>query len=218
VAIWLLKRLQFAITAPTAYNVAWETAAMNDVNPFESPQTSNEDYVPDAPFDPTNAESIRRKHLSREANIQSLGAIFLIGSVTFGVGGVALIFAAFENLEDEDPLIDTSFYILFAVFSAGISLLHGWIGVGLCRLDRTIRLLAILLCVLWLAGFYAVLPVAISVVGVIMLLGQRADYVFSPEYQRIRAATPHIRYGSPIWGILLLVGISVAVFALITTF
>jgi hypothetical protein len=179
---------------------------MQNENPFASPQTSNDDYIAEVAT-PDDAEVIRRKYLSREANIQSLGVIFLIGAAIFGVTAIGFLFGFFEDFRSDIlKLVFVSSILL------GIAVLHGWIGIGLRRLSRTVRIPAAVVCVPWM--FSLGLPTIISIVGLIMLVGQKASYVFSPEYQQIRLATPQVKLKTSIVVWILLVILLVFIAAL----
>ncbi len=183
-AIRLLNRLQLVKSASLSYNIAWEAAAMNDENPFASPQTSNEDYVPElAILD--DAERIRRQFLSRENNIRTLGGITILGCVLLLVLAIGIISSAIEL-----PLGVLELVIISGV-CLGLSVVHGWVGYGLMKLNPKVRLPAIALCIPWM--FYFGIATIISIMSLIALTGEKGKYVFSMQYKEIIAITPDVK-------------------------
>jgi len=176
-------------------------------NPFQSP-LSDEKLATQPESD---AERVRQEHLSLEASIQSMGLLYYIGAILFGIYClvlfVALIAALFKSNNAVDPILVLSFAALVALAGA-VAYLNFWVGRGLRKLDIRVRTPAIVLSVIGLIG----IPIGTIISGYFLwlLLSAKGKYVLSPEYQSVIEQTPHIKYKTSIivWiflGILLVI-------------
>lgn len=90
---------------------------------------------------------------------------------------------------------------------------------GLRGLQSSARVVAIIFSVIGLLG----IPIGTLINGyfLYLLLGQKGTYVFSEEYARVRAATPHIKYKTSIWVLvvvaLLVLLVVIGIVALVAT-
>lgn len=174
------------------------TGVAQDPNPFAGP--SVEDVV--APPSPTtDAERIRREHLTAETNIRSIGLLYIIGGAFGTLGAVAAVAGFVASLfRDDASDSDFALGILLLLFLMYPAIL--WAGIALRRFRTWARWVAVVLSVFGLLGVPIGTIVAIGFLYV--LLNKKATYVFTPEYQAVIAQTPHIKYKtSPIaWAVL----------------
>jgi len=112
----------------------------------------------------------------------------------------------------------TLFMVIFTIVFFGLGAFQFAVGLGLRKLLPWARIAGIVMGCLSLLGF----PAGTLIGGyfLYLLLSAKGQYVFSPEYSRVIAATPHIKYQTSIivWiflGLLILV-VSVGVIALMT--
>jgi hypothetical protein len=134
-------------------------------------------------------DAIRRDHLNTEANLQSIGFLFLIGSALtlLGAAGTWATSAA------RGASVVVSIAETGLIFT--LAMVQGAIGMGLRRLRDWARWCALVLALPGLLAF----PLGTLIFGIIIgsLLTKKANIVFSAEYRSIIQATPHIRYVSP---------------------
>jgi len=137
------------------------------------------------------AETIRRAHIQHEASIRSVGILYYV------VGGACVIGAAAGFLFLEGRLLTV---LRFGVLGA-VYLPVGW---AIRALKRWGRNACAVLSVLGLLAF----PVGTLINGYILWLifSQKGKTVFSPQYQDVIAATPHVKYKTSIlsWIVLVL--------------
>jgi hypothetical protein len=150
-------------------------------------------------------EQIRRQYLAHEVSVKSIGQLFLVGALIFLPTAVLLV----SSPSGAEGF--TASVILIAV-----GLLYLTVGYGIYTLQEWARWCGILLSVIGLSG----VPIGTIICGyfLYLLASKKGRYVFTEEYQRIRAATPHVRYQTPLWlwcllgfVILLVIGVIVGV-------
>jgi hypothetical protein len=166
---------------------------IDSTNPFASPLAGE---TPRYPVD-SETEAIRRKYLSHEASVQSIGVLYLIGGifsaiyvVLGAVGLIGLIGAAEFN--PSGAAIAGGILLLVAA----LTWLQLWSAFGLRRLDPRVRSAATIVALFGLIGF----PIGtlISCYFLWLLHSKKGKYVFSPEYREVIDATPHIKYKTSI--------------------
>jgi hypothetical protein len=161
----------------------------NAASPYAPPAARVDDVSagPDS-----EAEAIRRAHISHEASIKSVGILYYLGGVLTTGGGLFAMLGA-----QADPLMA---FILVAVGAGGL-----FAGYGVRALRRWGRIVGCILSGLGLLGF----PVGTLINGYILylFLSKRGRTIFAPEYQDIIAATPQVKYRTSIvvWIFLALV-------------
>lgn len=161
------------------------------------------------------AEQVRREHLKHEASIRTVGALQILAatllllpifmellahlfgfptSAANGVGGRINLVSAF-------PMT----FLCLAILLLGL-------GFGLRRLNPYARIVSAVLAGIGLIGF----PVGTLINGYILwlLFSRKGKRVFSEEYRRIRAETPHIRCRTPVWFWLLVALLIVGLYPL----
>ena len=156
------------------------------INPYAPPSA---DVTP-AMGGIDDAESIRRQFLNHEASIRSIGFLYLLGFFGMVLLGISSLFMLFSS--------ETMGAGLLMLAVAGvIGLLNYYLGTGLRRLDPKVRLGATILAVIGLLGF----PFGTLINGYILYLlhGEKGKRVLTREYQQVVAATPHIKYRTPLW-------------------
>jgi hypothetical protein len=165
------------------------------LNPYAAPSARVED-LPAV----SEAEAIRRAHISHEASIKAVGLLdYLAGAV--------LLFAAAGTARSAPGAL------LLAALGIGL-FFAGW---GVRALQSWGRIAGIVLAALGLLGF----PIGTVINGYILylLLSKKGRTIFSPEYQEVIAATPHVKYRTSIvvWVFLLLLA-GLVVFAGVSAF
>lgn len=183
-----------------------------DYNPFEAPAAFG---VATPNMQVGSPEYIRRELLSHEASIQSIGLLYLIGSVVVCVAGIGLLAAAIS--ETPGSAQGTEFALVISLGLVVLGLFQGFVGVGLRRLRGWTRIPVGILSGLGLLSF----PIGTLINGYILYLvfGEKGSRVLSPEYQEIIRQTPHIKYQTSIIvkifaGILLFV-VAMIIFAVL---
>ena len=166
------------------------------VNPYAAPAAK----VEDAGGNP-EAETIRQAHISHEASIKAVGFLYYLGAAIAVLAGAGL-FAGMARGGEAAGL--AGFMLAFGI--AGF-----FVGWGVRGLRRWGQVVGCVMAVFGLLGF----PVGTLINGYILylFLSKKGRTIFSPEYQDVIAATPHVKYRTSIivWGFfLLLIGLLLA--------
>lgn len=151
-----------------------------ELNPYAAPQAqvlqaSNHD------------ELVRTEHLDTEAAIKSVGLLYYIAA--FG-----LVILGASVLVGETPVKASTGWLPALLLPLGVA--AGGTAYGLKRLQGWARIPTIILSSIALVlGL-----ISVSIVGVLIhiyvltkVLGKQGQFVMTPEYKRIIAATPHIK-------------------------
>jgi len=208
--------------------------ADDDFNPYAAPEADIGPAKPET-FVSEEAEDIRRAHIQHEASIRAIGFLFLLGMCVLVIAGIAVIGAGFsgpiEGPEGEElpgavmialGVMILAFAGLYAAMGIGLRRLTvwgRWLTVGVLGLAVGLRLLIILNTAVTnpelLAAEIVAAAIGLLIPGyfLYLLLAQKANMIFSPEYRQIRAATPHIKPKSSI-----IVWIVLAILALFILF
>jgi hypothetical protein len=174
------------------------SAAMNPYAPTE--------LVSD-PVSESSDERIRQRHLAHESSIKGIGGLFMLGGVLLLlISGVGLMAAISGRPDSGEAMILSGVYLFFGIFQF-------WVGRGLRAFDSVARRFGILLSALGLLF----IPIGTLINGyfLYLLCGKKGRFVFSPDYARIRAATPNMRYRTSIGVWILLAVIIVAILVLV---
>lgn len=162
-------------------------------NPFLSPVS---DISPNA-VEETDVERIRKKYLSHEASIKSVGFLYLLGAAFLGVIAVITLVATVP-LIFQSGVGASQLAMILGINAIYVLLtgLQGWVGWGLRKLDSSVRIAGILLGVIGLLGF----PIGTIISGYIiyLLASRKGRYVMSDEYREVISQTPHIKYKTSI--------------------
>jgi len=163
-----------------------------EMNPYAAPQsqvlytTASDD------------EAIRTQHLSTEATIKSVGTLYYLGAFILTLLGLFWIGTGIMRGEDA---------VAASLLLGGITLVfgiaEGVLAHGLRTLKSWARIPTIILSSIGLLGFP--LGTLISIYILVKVGGKQGKFILSPEYQRIIAATPHVKYKTSkvIWVILI---------------
>jgi len=148
------------------------------------------------------AEEIRKAHISHEASVKSVGFLYLLGGAFILLASLGLMLA--PNSARDAQTFGLAFGVILAVL-AGLQIATGF---ALRKLRPWSRVAGGILSGIGLLGF----PLGTLINGYILylLLSKKGAMVFSEPYQRVIAATPHIKYRTSIivWivlGLLVLV-------------
>lgn len=154
-------------------------------NPFASPMTDERPAVPGA-IEPTEAERIRKEYIKHEASIRSFGILYYLGVFILALYTIGAIF--FSLSTEASGLLG----IGIAVICGFLAMAQWWVARGLRKLNGSVRIWAIVLAVPWLINVPT--GTIISIYIIYLLASAKGKYIMTPEYQEIRAATPHIKY------------------------
>jgi hypothetical protein len=171
----------------------------------------------------TEDEVIRYKYLKREAGIQAMARVYMAFAILVGLYCIPLlIMMIYQSItfpaDVSTRLRSELFTILFGLLTGiAIAIAQAIVSFRLQRLMPSTRWDGTLMCVLSMMVF----PPGTLIGGFTLYLmwTSKGRLVLSKEYERIRAATPHIRYYTATWvwiaiaiAITLLVGLMVAAF------
>jgi hypothetical protein len=175
------------------------------INPYESPI--------DAQFVETGNDAIRVKYLPHERAVKSISVLYYAGAI------VLLLLFFLVLFSDGEIEVRAGISVCALLFAAGYFVL----AQAVQQLRPWARIISTILALPGLCGF----PVGtiISAFILYLLLSTKGKVVFSEEYAKVRAATPHLDKQirtSPIvifFAFLLLAVVGIAVIgALITYF
>lgn len=145
------------------------------LNPYSTPKALIADVGVDAEM-----EAVRQAHISVEASLRSVGLLYYLGTIGLIVSGLAMFAGLVE------------FGVISIVFAVAMAV----VGYGLRTLKPWVRVPAIVLAAIGLLGF----PVGTLINGYVLylLLCTKGRFIFTPEYEAVRQATPHVRYRTSI--------------------
>jgi hypothetical protein len=179
-------------------------------NPYASPSA---DLTAPLIINPemASAEIIRRKYLSHEASVQSIGILYWLGSIFMFIASFVLLFVTLTG--KSNPFIE----LIFIPIYLGLAVLSLWLGYGFRKLDSRVRIPAGILSALGLLGFP--MGTLINAYILYLLFCAKGKMVFSPEYKDIIRQTPHIKYRTSwiVW-VLLFILLAFLAFAMIGFF
>jgi len=146
------------------------------VNPYAAPAARVEDVGANS-----EAEAIRRAHISHEASIKAVDFLYYLG-------GVGVTVAALASLGASSGGAGAVITVLLVVLGVG-QLLAGWGVRALRSWGRTVG------CVLSAIGLHG-FPIGTLINGYILylFLSKKGRTIFTPAYQDVIAATPHVKY------------------------
>jgi hypothetical protein len=171
------------------------------------------------PWGGRSAEQVRKEYLSHEASLKSVGLLYLLGGgILILSGGSVLVSGLIGLMSRESKGADLTIGALIGLFILAWSGVQIWIGLGLRRLERKVRIGVTLFSILGLIVF----PIGTLINGYILYLlhSKKGKVVFSEPYRQVIAATPQIRYRtSPIaWLALAALVLVLVVIAVLATF
>lgn len=150
-------------------------------NPYSAPQANIE------PVD-SEQEAVRKEHINNEASIKAVGILYYLNCAGLLFSAVAI---AIPSAAESQAL-----GFGMAVALGALAVLIGAGGVGLRGLKGWGRIISTIMSVVGLIGF----PIGTLISGYILYLlwGKKGRVIFSPEYQAVIAATPHVKYKTSI--------------------
>ena len=148
-----------------------------DTNPYLAPATSS---LPPPLSGSADNEAIRREHINHEASIKTLGALYLLGGILIIPGGIFMLF---------EPTKDAGSAMGGGLLALGLFQLA--LGLGVRKFRPWSRWAATILATLGLLAF----PIGTLINALVLsyLLSKKGATVFSPDYQSVIAATPHVK-------------------------
>ena len=160
----------------------------------------------------SQAEQVRREHIKHEASILAVGGLQILGGVMCGLFGVGTLGGLGTGAFAGQGAPITALMAGMSVFYAAMAGLFLWVGHGLRRLNPAARTVAAVLSGIGLIGF----PVGTLINGYILwlLFSRTGKRVFSEEYRRIIAETPHVKFRNPVrvWVILAFIIVGLVLF------
>ena len=148
-------------------------------NPYAAPTAPVEDVSANA-----QAEATRKAHINHEASIKAVGILYYLGGVLVTIAAAAGLLGA------KDASIGATLLLL------GLGVGQFFAGWGVRALRPWGRILGCILSAIGLIGF----PIGTLINGYILylFLSKKGRTIFSPEYQDVIAATPHVKYRTSI--------------------
>jgi hypothetical protein len=180
-----------------------------EINPYAPSTTAP--VQPDS-MERSDAELIRRKYLSHEASIKSVGSLYLLGAIPSMLLGVLSFLSGIGELFGFGLIVENQSTaggnglesVVLGLVLVGIGFLQGYAGWSLRKLNRGGKIYAIVVSCIGLIGF----PIGtlISAYILYLLVSAKGAFVFSDEYKSVVESTPHIRYKTSIvvWILLFL--------------
>ena len=176
-------------------------------NPYAPSGSSYGDASLDANFDLSQAELIRKSHLSHEANIQGFGCLYTLGGILGILGGIFYIGLGIFILAggspagagagaDQETLVAGITMTLVGIVFLAIASAQLFAGRSMQTLNPSGKILAVVVSAIGLLGF----PCGTIISGYLLylLLSAKGEMVFSSAYKEVMQATPHIRYRTSI--------------------
>jgi hypothetical protein len=150
-----------------------------------------------------DAESTRKKYLTHEASVKSIGTLYYLGGyfgllLGFLYAGMS-ISAATGGMREAGPAVgereQTVLAIILGISSVvafSMSIFHLWTAYGLRRLKPYSRIAGSVIAGIGLLGF----PIGTLICGyfLYLLLSAKGEFIFSQQYRDIVQQTPHIKY------------------------
>jgi len=164
-----------------------------ELNPYAAPQSQVLQAT-------SQDELMRQEHINTEAAIKSVGTLYYLAMLVLIAIGVSL-FASITPGKSSSALIPGGLLLLLSI---GV----GFVAHGLRRLRSWARIptvilssLALIIGLINLSG-----GIVIHIYILVKMMGKQAQFVMTPEYQRIIAATPHVKRKTSVvaWVLLIL--------------
>ena len=185
------------------------SAPGDELNPYAPPEADLVNTVVPPSSELAELEAIRRKYLSHEASVKSIGSLFDLSAVIAAVVVVVATFTAVQGVRQMDSTMVAGILVWVVALGFCVAL-----GRGLNGLKPWARWVTVVMTALSLfssiAGVGILLafgarPIPVSILALIgqslipsyilyLLISRKGSYVFSHEYAAIIRATPHIKY------------------------
>ena len=179
-------------------------------NPYESPTTQSFDGG--FSTDLGDFEQIRQYHLSHEASIRSFGLLYWFGGgVMLFLGGAMIVQSLMDILDQRQIGFPFEIIMISAVYIV-VGLLQITVARGIRKFTPNGKIGGIIFGMIGLMGF----PIGTLLCGYMLylLLSAKGKFIFSPQYQQVLKATPHIVYKNRIVWLLLIIVVLIVIVAL----
>lgn len=153
----------------------------------------------------SDSELTRRKYLSHEASVKSVGFLYILGGIFSFVAGAIVLFPAFAGRAGANELV---FLLILSVVLLLISILQLVAAFGFRKLASWSKVPGGIVATIGLLSFP--LGTLINAYVLYLLFSEKGRMVFSPEYKKVIQETPHIKYKTSIV-IWILLGLLVAI-------
>ena len=160
---------------------------------------------------------VRQAHLSHENGLKSLGTLHLLCGGLLALFTVVMGLGMIVSLVGGGPLFSGKpEELVMMVFVPILAVVQIQVGIGLRRLNSSVRTTAIVLACLGLLNF----PVGTLINAVVLsyLLSKKGTFVLTDEYRGIVAQTPHVKAKTSIAAVIVLVFALVILAALLIPF
>jgi len=177
------------------------------LNPYEAPKVEIDHEPVSQEDDIVAVELIRRNHIKHEASIKGVGALVILGSISFMIFSLAILLRTMVRSNGPNDLgIVQELGYGFGVFLLGTSVFLFFVGRGLRRFQPWSRWAEAIVCVLNMITLNPI-TIVLSIYFLYLLLSSKGTMVFSREYKAIIEKTPHIQYKTSRLLIVLLVAL-----------
>ncbi len=181
-------------------------------NPYAPTPGTPGGYVQGPIFDISDAEAIRKQHLNHEASIQGMGSMYILGGVlgsllglAYGAMGIVALSGGAGAIPSNSPALDPARVVLVGLGGGvlTVAMAQFYAGWTMRRFDPKGKTVAIILTSIGLIVFPC--GTLLSAYTLYLLLSAKGQFIYSPRYKEILAATPHIKYRSIVAWVLLAV-------------
>lgn len=157
----------------------------DDYNPFQAPEN---------PYDPeglasSSAVATRRKYLSHEASVKSIGTLYLLGGILCVIAGPVLLWMNLQGAREAPSLAIGGIVLVLGIVQSVTAF-------GLQKLRPWARIISGILSGI---GLFAIgVPTLINAYILYLLFCPKGRMVFSEEYREVMEQTPEIKYRTSI--------------------
>lgn len=148
---------------------------------------------------------IREAHIKHEASIRSIGLLYYLGALFMLLGALGMLVGGSVAGTSGAATEGAGFILVIGVIYLVFGVISIWVGRGLRRLKRWVKIPVTILSALGLLS----IPIGTLINGYILWLlhSEKGKMVFSEEYAEIVEATPEVKYRTSIivWILLALV-------------
>ncbi len=144
------------------------------------------------PAESADAESIRKKYISHEASVKSMGTLYFLGSCLLLLLAVTYFGMAIYAMSRPDQVEAAAILGIMSVFCGLFGAAQLAMSIGLWRLRPWARIVATIFAAFGLLG----IPIGtlISIYFLYLLHSEKGAMVFSDGYKTIIQQTPHVKY------------------------
>lgn len=160
-------------------------------NPFASPRVTD-DLIAEAIADASEAEQIRRLHISHETSMRSIGILYYLGMLMVALAGIANLPILVVDLKTSSPPARVGILIGAAMCWMLLLGVQFFIARGLRKLDPRVKVPLTVCSVIGLVQIPC--GTFLNVYVLYLIWSRKGTMVFSPEYKLVIRDTPHVRY------------------------